>query len=270
MTDVLEALPGHLKSLRLGSFLRDSGPLAERARQRGWDPLRYLGELAAVEVQDRFDRRVERLTRASKLPKGKTLETLDLQRLPQAVRGRVPWLGRGEFLAEADNICIFGNPGTGKTHLMAALGWQLVTRGHPVLFAPARALMERLTVAKRELRLNRELDRLDRYQCLLLDDIGYVRQGRTEMEMLFHVLAERYERRSVMLTSNLVFSQWDQIFPDAMTAAAAIDRVVHHSQILELDIPSYRSEAARRRQAEATPERAQPAASGDRTQRGAR
>ncbi len=181
----------------------------------------------------------------------------------------MPWLARGEFLAEADNICIFGNPGTGKTHLMAALGWQLVTRGHPVLFAPARALMERLTVAKRELRLNRELDRLDRYQCLLLDDIGYVRQGRTEMEMLFHVLAERYERRSVMLTSNFVFSQWDQIFPDAMTAAAAIDRVVHHSQILELDIPSYRSEAARQRQAEGTPSGARPAASGARTQRGA-
>ena len=101
-------------------------------------------------------------TNAIELPRGKTLETLDLRRLPQAVRGQVFWLARGEFLAEADNLCIFGNPGTGKTHLVAALGWQLVTRGHPVLFAPARALMKRLTVAKRELRINRELDRLDR------------------------------------------------------------------------------------------------------------
>ena len=123
--------------------------------------------------------------------------------------------------------------------------------GHATLFAPARALTERLAAAKRELRLSRELDRLDRFACLLLDDIGYVRQDRAEMEVLFELLAQRYERRSVMLTSNLVFSQWHEIFPDKMTAAAAIDRVVHHSVILELDIPSYRAEQARQRLGEA-------------------
>ncbi len=189
-------------------------------------------------------------TKEARLPRGKTLDTLDLLRLPKAVRGRLPVLCEGEFLSAAVNVCIFGNPGAGKTHLMAALGAALVKRGHPTLFAPARALTERLAAAKRELRLSRELDRLDRFACLLLDDIGYVRQDRTEMEVLFELLAQRYERRSVMLTSNLVFSQWERIFPDRMTAAAAVDRVVHHSEILELDIASYRAEQARQRQAE--------------------
>ena len=240
------ALGARLAQLRLPSFSAHCERLAERARQQGWDPLQFLAELADVEVAERADRRVARLTKEARLPRGKTLETLDLLRLPQAVRGRLPVLCEGEFLTAAVNVCIFGNPGAGKTHLMAALGAELVRRGHPTLFAPARALTERQ--AKRELRLSRELDRLDRFTCLLLDDIGYVRQDRTEMEVLFELLAQRYERRSVMLTSNLVFSQWESIFPDRMTAAAAVDRVVHHSEILELDIASYRAEQARQRQ----------------------
>ena len=242
------ALGARLAQLRLPSFAAHCERLAECAHQQGWEPLQFLAELADVEVAERADRRVARLTKEARLPRGKTLETLDLLRLPAAVRGRLPVLCEGEFLTDAVNVCIFGNPGAGKTHLMAALGAELVRRGHPTLFAPARALTERLAAAKRELRLSRELDRLDRFACLLLDDIGYVRQDRTEMEVLFELLAQRYERRSVMLTSNLVFSQWESIFPDRMTAAAAVDRVVHHSEILELDIASYRAEQARQRQ----------------------
>lgn len=236
-----------LKQLRLPSFAAHGERLAERARQQGWDPLRYLAERAAVEKAERADRRVARLTKQAQLPRGKTLETLDWTRLPAPVRGQLPVLREGEFLAEATNVCIFGNPGAGKTHLMAGLGAELVKRGHATLFAPARALTERLAAARRELRPSRELDRLDRFACLLLDDIGYVRQDRAEMEVLFELLAQRYERRSVMLTSNLVFSQWGSIFPDRMTAAAAADRVVHHSVILELDVGSYRAEQARLR-----------------------
>lgn len=242
------ALGTRLAQLRLPSFAAHCERLAECARQQDWEPLQFLAELADVEIAERADRRVARLTKEARLPRGKTLETLDLVRLPAAVRGRLPVLCEGEFLTDAVNVCIFGNPGAGKTHLMAALGAELVRRGHPTLFAPARALTERLAAAKRELRLSRELERLDRFACLLLDDIGYVRQDRTEMEVLFELLAQRYERRSVMLTSNLVFSQWESIFPDRMTAAAAVDRVVHHSEILELDIASYRAEQARQRQ----------------------
>ena len=241
------ALHERLKALRLPSFAAHCERLAEQARQRHWDPLRYLAELAEVEALERADRRVARLAKEARLPGGKTLATLELARLPDAVRGHLPRLCEGRFLDEATNVCIFGNPGTGKTHLMAALGAELVQRGHATLFAPARALTERLAAAKRELRLSRELERLDRFACLLLDDIGYVRQDRAEMEVLFELLAQRYERRSVMLTSNLVFSQWHEIFPDKMTAAAAVDRVVHHSVILELDIASYRAEQARER-----------------------
>ncbi len=243
----LGALPQRLTELRLPSFAAHCERLAASARQEGWDPLRYLAELAAVEALERADRRVARLATQARLPVGKTLATLEVARLPQPVRGQLPRLKEGHFLRDASNVCIFGNPGAGKTHLMAALGAELVQRGHATLFVSARALTERLAAAKRELRLNRELERLDRYACLLLDDIGYVRQERAEMEVLFALLAQRYERRSVMLTSNLVFSQWQQIFPDKLTTAAAVDRVVHHSVILELDIASYRAAQARQR-----------------------
>jgi DNA replication protein DnaC len=150
---------------------------------------------------------------------------------------------RGEFLAGATNICLIGRPGTGKSHVMAALGRSLVENGHPVLFIPVARLVERLLEAKRDLRLARELKRLDNFECLALDDIGYVQHDRAEMEVLFSLLAERYERKSV-ITSNLVFSKWDQIFKDPMTTAAAIDRVVHHSIVLEFTGPSVRAEVA--------------------------
>ncbi len=239
-----ERLERRLRDFRLPSFLAHYRGLADKARDGQWEPERYLEELAELEASERTDRRIARLLRESKLPRGKTLE---LGRLPEAVRGRTRWLCTGEFLEEATNVCVFGNPGVGKTHLMAAMGRALVERGQAVLFVKVQALVERLVEAKRELRLARELRRLDRYACVCLDDIGYIRQDRAEMEVLFSLLAERYERRSVMITSNLVFSQWNQIFHDDMTAAAAIDRVVHHSVILELTVASYRAEAARAR-----------------------
>jgi DNA replication protein DnaC len=159
----------------------------------------YLDELAALEAHDREDRRISRLLAASQLPHGKTLSTLELGRFPAPVRSQVTHLVEGDFVQAATNLCIFGHPGTGKTHVMAAIGHELVRQGHAVLFTAVSALVERLLQAKRDLRLRRELERLDRIECLALDDIGYVQQDRSEMEVLFTLLAERYERRSVMI-----------------------------------------------------------------------
>ncbi len=236
-----------LKAFHLPSFVAHYAALGERAVREGWDPVQYLDELAVIEASERQERRMARLLRASKLPRDKTLSTLDTQRFPATVRTQFNRLKNGEFLEGATNVCIFGNPGTGKTHMMAALGHELVGQGHSVLFTSVASLVERLLEAKRDLRLARELKRLDNIDCLALDDIGYVQHDRAEMEVLFALFAERYERKSVMITSNLVFSKWDQIFKDPMTTAAAIDRVVHHSVILELDVPSYRAQVAKRR-----------------------
>ena len=242
-----ETLELRLKAFRLPSFLAHYASLAEQAGKGGWSHTHYLDELAALEAVERAERRIARLLAESKLPRDKTLATLDTARFPAPVRTQVARLAEGQFLEGAANLCVFGNPGTGKTHVVSALGHELVRQGHSVLFTPVSALVERLLEAKRDLRLSRELRRLDRIECLILDDIGYVQHERSEMEVLFALLAERYERRSVAITSNLVFSKWDQIFQDPMTTAAAIDRVVHHSVILELNVKSYRAEAAHNR-----------------------
>jgi DNA replication protein DnaC len=196
---------------------------------------------------DREDRRISRLLMASGQTADKRLSTLDLARLPVPIRPQLTRLGAGHFLEGATHLCSFGHPGTGKSQVMAAIGHELVRQGHSVLFTPVSTLVERLLQAKRELRLRRELERLDRIECLALEDIGCVQQDRGEMEVLFTLFAERYERKSVMITSNLVVSPWEQIFKDPMTTAAAIDRVVHHCVILELNVPSYRAETARQR-----------------------
>jgi DNA replication protein DnaC len=249
-----------LKAFRLLSFVEHYAQLAERAAHQGWGHVQYLDELALLEANERQDRRITRLARAARLPRDKTLATLELNRLPASVRTQITRLASGEFLAGATNLCLFGHPGTGKSHVMAALGHELVRRGYSVFFTPVATLVERLLDAKRNLRLARELKKLDNFDCLALDDIGYVQHDRAEMEVLFALLAERYERKSVMITSNLVFSQWEKIFKDPMTTAAAIDRVVHHAVILELNVPSFRAEAAgRRTRTKSAQEDAQPA-----------
>jgi len=244
-----ETLQLRLKALHLHSFLEHYVELALRAAAEGWNPVRYLTELVTIEANDRADRRMTRLLKDAKLPREKTPATLDLNRFAAPLRGQIRQLLRGEFLAGATNVCLIGRPGTGKSHVMAALGRALVEHGHPVLFTSVASLVERLLDAKRNLKLARELKRLDNFDCLALDDIGYVQHDRAEMEVLFALLAERYERKSVMITSNLVFSKWDQIFKDPMTTAAAIDRVVHHAVVLEFTGPSVRAEAAEQRAA---------------------
>jgi DNA replication protein DnaC len=236
-----------LRTLKLPSFTEHWEEISSKAEREGWTFGQFLHHLAELEITERHRRRIERLLKGSALPLEKTLGTLDRARLPAKVQTRLSALCEGAFLERAENILAFGLPGRGKTHLCCAIGHELVQRGHSVLFIPTYGLVQRLLIAKRDLRLERELRSLDAYDAVIVDDIGYVQQSREEMEVLFTFLAERYERRSVIITSNVVFSQWDRIFKDPMTTAAAIDRLVHHAIILELPGPSIRNEEARSR-----------------------
>jgi len=245
----IEVLREQCKALSLPTAVQMVEPALEMARREEWPLETFLHYLLEQELVGKQQRRAERRIKASHLPEGKTFSTFDQQRLPLRVRRLLPQLRNGEVIDRAENILIFGLPGTGKTHFAAALGYEWIYANRSVLFIPTYQLVGRLLRAKRDLELEQELRRLDGFQVVILDDIGYVQQSREEMEVLFTFLAERYERRSVAITSNLVFSAWDQIFKDPLTTAAAIDRVVHHSLIIEFgpDVTSYRAEEASRR-----------------------
>jgi DNA replication protein DnaC len=244
--DVRTRLMEYLKELHLPTVREVFEEVARQAEQETQSYERYLLELAARESEARRDRRTERLMRESCLPLEKTLNTFDLKRLPKKVAHQVNSLLQGYFLDKTENVLAFGNPGTGKTHLLCGIAEALIRKGRRIHFTKCALLVQKLLGAKRDLKLARELKKMSRFDAILIDDIGYVQQNREEMEVLFTLLAERYERGSVMITSNLPFSKWEKIFKDPMTTAAAIDRVVHHSVILELDILSYRMEQATR------------------------
>ncbi len=241
---VTTQLNAHLKELRLPSMREGYQAQAERARQEDMGYEQYLLELAERECETRRQHRVERCLRESRLPLEKSIEALDTKRLPRKIAQQLQTLLDGSFLDRRENILAFGNPGSGKSHLVCALGQELVRNGRRVYFSSTALLVQDLLRAKQELKLNKLLKRLAKFDALILDDIGYVQHDRDEMEVLFTLLAERYERGSVMLTSNLAFSKWERIFKDPMTTAAAIDRLVHHSIILELNVSSYRVQAA--------------------------
>jgi DNA replication protein DnaC len=237
-----------LRALKLATVRRHAEELAQQADREGWTFQRYLHHLVELELLERRRRRIERNLKDSGLPADKTLATLNRARLPGKVAKQVATLCEGAFVERGDNLLAFGHPGRGKTHLVCAIAHELILRGYRVLFTATFALVQRLLVAKRDLRLEDELATLDGFDAVLLDDIGYVQQNRDEMEVLFTFLAERYERRTVIITSNLVFSEWDRIFKDPMTTAAAIDRLVHHSVILEMTGKSIRIEDAQANQ----------------------
>jgi len=247
-----EDLQTLLSQLKLPSMARQCSGLALKAAKEKLSHEAFLYELLRLEWEEREQRRLERYLASSKLPREKTFRTFQWDRLTPALRVQLERLRTGRFVEQAHNVVAVGPPGVGKSHLLDAVGHDLIGQGHSVLWSSTSALMQRLLVAKRELRLAQELARLDRIACLILDDIGYVQQDRDEMEVLFTLLAERYERRSVLITTNLVFSAWERIFKDPMTTLAAVDRVVHHAVILDMaQIKSFRATQAHAGQAAA-------------------
>jgi len=242
----LETLQQNFRTLRMPTAVQVVEETNTTAQKENWSLATFLSEILEQEMEGRRLRRIERLKKAAHLPVAKTLATFNQERLPLQIRRILPQLCTGEFVDRAENLLVFGLPGRGKTHFAAAIGHELINIGRSVFFTPTYRLVDRLLRARRDLELESELRRLDRFEVLILDDIGYVQQSLDEMEVLFTLLAERYERRSVVITSNLVFSQWDQIFKDPLTTAAAIDRVVHHSIIVEFgkEMSSYRADQA--------------------------
>jgi len=246
MATQTQQLTDQFRELRLPSFREHFQEAAQRATTENLSHVDYLWELTTLECEVRRVGRIKRLMTRSKLPLGKTWDSFDFSRLPLAVRRQLQTLRDGSFLQRRENVLIFGKPGSGKSHALCALAEQLIQQGHSMLFTTCSLLVQQLLIAKRDLRLPRLIKQYSKFDGLIIDDLGYVQQSREEMEVLFTLLAERYERGSVLLTSNLAFSKWDQIFKDAMTTAAAIDRLVHHSVIIELNIPSYRVETAKK------------------------
>ncbi|NQU65970.1 MAG: ATP-binding protein [SAR324 cluster bacterium] len=246
----LEFIQQNFRTLRMPTAVQTVAETLNTATKENWTLETFLSEILEQEVEGRRMRRIERLMKAGRLPADKTLATFDQDRLPLQLQRLLPQLCTGKFVDRAENLLIFGLPGRGKTHFAAAIGHELIQHGRTVFFTPTYRLVDRLLRARRDLALEYELRRLDRFEVLILDDIGYVQQSRDEMEVLFTLLAERYERRSVVITSNLVFSQWNQIFKDPLTTAAAIDRVVHHSTIIEFgkEMSSHRADQAAQRQ----------------------
>lgn len=234
-----------LRTLRLPAIAALFEDLAIKAAKGNLTHEAFLYELVRAECIQREEHRIARLLRLSGLPPDKTFRTLQLDRFPPLIREQLERLRSGAFLEDSINLVAAGKPGVGKSHALAAIGNELVAQGHQVLWTPTANLVQELLAAKRDLRLPHLLTKLDRYECVFLDDIGYVQHDRDEMEVLFTFLAERYERRSVAISTNLVFSEWNRIFKDPMTTMAAIDRVVHHSVILDMmGMDSYRAKQA--------------------------
>ena len=238
-------LQAMLQSLRLPTMAEVCSELALKAAKEGLSHEAFLYELARLEGEGRSQQRMERRLSQSGLPREKTFATFQLDRFPMSVRGQLEQLRSGEFVKEAINVVAVGPPGVGKSHVLAAVAHDLVQQGYTVLWTSTAQLMQRLLAAKRDLRLPQELAKLHRYACLVLDDIGYVQHDQDEMEVLFTLLSDRYEQRSVCLSTNLVFSEWERIFKNPLTTVAAIDRVVHHSVILDLmQVRSFRVQQA--------------------------
>ena len=235
-----------LKNLRLSgvrAYYEELTLMAEKETMR-YDE--YLLELLLRECEVRYNNRIARLLRESRLPLEKNFDNFDIKRLPPKLQHQVKALLDGTFVDRKENILAFGNPGSGKTHLLSALGLELVHKNRRVLYTTCSLLVQELLIAKKELELKKVLRKLSRFDVLIIDDFGYVQQEREEMEVLFTLMNFRYERESIMIASNLPFSKWEVIFKDPMTTAAAIDRLVHHSVILEMNIPSYRMEEAKK------------------------
>jgi DNA replication protein DnaC len=243
-------LPLLLRELKLPTMGRLWEEVYQKSQAQGWSSLRYFSTLCDYELADRESRRIARHMAQAQLPRGKSLETFDFSFTPRLNKTQILGLGNGDlWIKDGMNVLIFGPSGTGKTHLAAGIGEKLVQAGYRVLFTRTTELLQRLQAAKRDCSLPALLDKLDKYDCLILDDFGYVKKSEAETSLLFELISERYERRSLLITCNQVFKDWDQIFDDNRMAVAAVDRLVHHSTIVEVLGESYRKSYAERRQA---------------------
>ncbi|MHC6158391.1 IS21-like element helper ATPase IstB [Bradyrhizobium elkanii] len=234
-----------LNELRLPGVKAIWPKLAVQSDKEGWPAARFLAALAEHEAADRSRRRIERHMVEARLPAGKTLATFDFESVPMLSKAQAMALAAGDaWLKAGANLLLFGPPGGGKTHLGAAIGLALVENGWRVLFVRTTDLVQRLQVARRELTLESAITKLDRYDLLILDDITYVSKDQAETSVLFELIAARYERRSLLITANQPFGEWGRIFPDQAMTLAAIDRLVHHATILEMNVESYRRKVA--------------------------
>ncbi len=250
-----------LGDLRLPAIKHIWPRFAERADKEGWPAARFLVALAEHEIAERARRRIERHLAEARLLPGKTLDSFDFDAVPMLSKAQVMALVAGDsWLEKGDNLLVFGPPGGGKSHLAAAIGLGLVENGWRVLFARTTDLVQRLQVARRELALESAITKLDKYHLLILDDLAYVTKDQAETSVLFELISARYERRSILITANQPFGEWNRIFPDPAMTLAAVDRLVHHATIFELNVESYRRRAAveRRKGPGRPPTRATP------------
>ena len=248
----VHALPAMLTALRLPSFQRHWQQLAERADAEGWPAVRLLAALADIELAERDARRIQRHLNQSGLPGGKTLATFDFKAIPSLPRARIQALAAGDWIETGANLIAIGKSGAGKTHLLCAVGHALVEAGKRVLYTRTTDLVQKLQAARRDLGLEAALAKLDKFDLIILDDITYAQKDQAESSVLFELIARRYETRSLAIAANQPFSAWDRIFPDQAVTVAAIDRLVHHANILEMNVDSYRRRAAvKRRDGEA-------------------
>ena len=234
-----------LGDLRLPAIKHIWTAFAERADKEGWPAARFLAALAEHEIAERARRRIERHLTEARLPPGKTLDAFDFDAVPMVSKAQIMALVAGDaWLEKGDNLLVFGPPGGGKSHLAAAIGMGLIENGWRVLFARTTDLVQRLQVARRELALESAIAKLDKYHLLILDDLAYVSKDQAETSVLFELISARYERRSTLITANQPFGAWGKVFPDPAMTLAAVDRLVHHATILELNVESYRRRTA--------------------------
>jgi DNA replication protein DnaC len=234
-----------LNDLRLPAIRQDWPRFAEQADKDSWPAARLLAALAEHEIAERDRRRLARhLTEAQLLP-GKTLDAFDFDVVPMVSKAHVLAICAGDgWIGKGDNVLLIGGPGGGKTHLASAIGLALVENGWRVLFTRTSDLVQRLQVARRELALEAAINRLDRFDLLILDDLAYVSKDQAETSVLFELISARYERRSTLITANQPFGAWGKVFPDPAMTLTAVDRLVHHATIFEINVESYRRRAA--------------------------